>query len=140
MLPVLAWLTRRNRQLAALLVLSLLPMLSYFGHWQFSVPIPGTDLAVGIPAGDGHHAEGHSHPGHDEDAASHAAHCHAGPASCVDAPVAGIAAFAQLMEASLLVTAAGVLVLVLLDSERRPAGAPVSPDLRPPRRAGLAPP
>lgn len=134
-MPVLAWLTRHDRQLASVLVLSLLPMLSYFGHWQFSIPIPGTEYAAGLPEAAGHHADGHEHG----DAASHASHCHAGPASCLDAPVAGIASFAQLAEATLLVAAAGTLVLMLLESELPLAGAAVSPDLRPPRHAGLAP-
>ncbi|PFG73506.1 hypothetical protein [Tepidiforma thermophila] len=99
---------------ARVLLVSLLPMLSFFGHWPaLAVPIPGTGIELQLPfsgpvPGDGgthDHADGHAHaPG------DHEAHCHAEMATCAETQVGGQAPVTVLLETVLQLLGAGAWV------------------------------
>jgi hypothetical protein len=86
----------------AVLLLALLPMLTYMGHWpSLEFPIPGTGAYWQLPFSDGWGAghddsAGHSHS-HDTEEGDHAQHCHTNMGSCLVATVGAIAAAAILM-------------------------------------------
>ena len=93
------------------LLASLLPMLSFFGHWPaLAVPIPGAGIELrlpfsGPPPGQGgthSHADGAAHaPG------DHEAHCHTAMATCAETQVGGQAPVTVLLETVLLLLGAG---------------------------------
>jgi len=105
---------RRVQAPAWLLLLAILPTLTFLGHWPgLSVGIPGTDLFLGVPGQAQAHDEGTSEsPGHDAD--GHAQHCHSGVATCSDVPFTGASAFALLQEAVAAIGAAGLLTLLVV--------------------------
>jgi hypothetical protein len=112
-----------------LLVASLVPMLSFMGHWPESVPIPGTDQYLSVPF-----AGVHTHE--EEDAHAHSQHCHGNSASCSDVPALVGAGFALIRDVLSFGTAGGLLLLLALQWWLPRGGAFVSPELQPPK--GLA--
>lgn len=90
----------RPRTLAWLLAVAYLPSVTFFGHWDLHIDVPGTNVYVGFVAAHEAGAATHTHthnastgdPAQDE----HARHCHAGPAECGDAPVISTATVALL--------------------------------------------
>lgn len=126
-------LARLERILAWALVVAFLPSVSYLGHWDLSVHIPGTQWSVGLPLHEGAPGDGHSHAAGDE--SDHERHCHSGAATCGDTPITGISAFADLARAAAFATAAGTLTLLAAAWWRPAYAANVAPDLQPPRIA-----
>ncbi len=127
---VAGWIAPR---LPWLLLVSLVPMLTFMGHWPSTLPIPGTDSFISVPlAGSGSHDE-HS-PG---SGAEHARHCHGGVASCGDAPAGAGVSLALVETPGTLAVAALGLIALALASWRPRRSFTVGPELRPPR-AGFA--
>ncbi len=110
------------------MALSLVPMLTFMGHWPAAVPIPGTNEYLSVPLA-GHHSHAED-DGHD-----HAQHCHGDSASCSDVPTLAGVGFA-LMNEWLAFVAAGHLLLALALQWWRPGTAnALVPELQPPRFA-----
>lgn len=136
---------RLQRVVSWLLLLSLLPMVTFFGHWPaLALAVPGTGFELRVPfsgsppaaaAPGGHvHADG---SGHDH-GGDHEAHCHASMASCGDARVGGAAPVTVLLETVVLLLSGGPWVAVAARGAGglRPAAAAV--DEPPPRHCSLA--
>ncbi len=121
---------RNRRRIAVLLLLSLVPMLTFMGHWPSSVPIPGTDQYLSIPLA-GHTDE---HTGHN-DGHDHSQHCHGDAASCSDAPVFAGVSFALMSEPLAVQAAAGLLWATALLAWRPRQSNSLLPELQPPRLA-----
>ena len=112
------------------LLLAMLPMLTFMGHWPASFDIPGTSYYVGMPFTG---AQGHSHEGgegHD-----HSSHCHGDSASCSDVPAQAGVSFGLMTEAIALVVAAAVLFAVAKTARTILREYVLSPEPQPPRRA-----
>jgi hypothetical protein len=121
---------RTRRRISVLLLGSLLPMLTFMGHWPTAIPIPGTDQYLSIPlAGHEEHQDGH------EDGHSHAQHCHGNSASCSDVPAFAGVSFALMSEALTFGAAAAFLVAVALHWWRPRQPNTLLPELQPPRPA-----
>lgn len=114
-----------RRRASWLLVLALLPTLTFFGHWPAEISIPGTGYYLALPgaapapAGD---------DGHD-----HSSHCHADASSCSDVPATAGVTFAILNECVALFGACGLFVLLALRWWKPGEGFTPSPELEPPR-------
>ncbi|HML97851.1 MAG TPA: hypothetical protein PKD75_05175 [Tepidiformaceae bacterium] len=114
-----------RRRASWLLVLALLPTLTFFGHWPAELSIPGTGYYLALPgaapapAGD---------DGHD-----HSSHCHADASSCSDVPATAGVTFAILNECVALFGACGLFVLLALRWWKPGEGFTPSPELEPPR-------
>jgi hypothetical protein len=100
--PVLTPRSSRVRHL--ILIVALLPMLTYLGHWPaIEFPIPGTGAYWQLPFsegwGTGHGEDGHSrsHRSTGSDDGNHAQHCHTDMGSCLHATIGAIAAAAILL-------------------------------------------
>jgi len=122
------------RKIALGLFLSMLPTLTYFGHWpEVYLDIPGTGLVLGLP-GSGAHA--HTPTGAEEDGAegAHRDHCHAESASCSDVPFTGVSAFAMVNRAIAVLGATGMLTLLAVRWWKPVYSHPLVPELQPPRR------
>lgn len=120
---------RRSETFAWTLLLALVPMLSFFGHWEIRFDIPGTGYYFSWPTD--------SSDDHDDPASSHehAGHCHGEVASCSGSPVTAAAPVA-LLSRDLVFPVADALLTPLLSAPWRPAGANVViPDPPPPRLA-----
>lgn len=114
---------------SAFLFVALLPSVTFFGHWQVRVEIPGTDYYVGAsqPQIDSHSEDGHNH----------ASHCHENMATCSDVPFTGGATVAMLQdEVSVLHLLGLAHPSPLTEAVAHDAGAR-QPDLQPPRMSAL---
>lgn len=88
-----------------ILLLSLLPMLTFFGHWpRIEMSIPHTDSVVVFWPGEADSGEtegGHTHTaqagGHSH-ADGHEQHCHVDASSCSDIPYTGFSTVLMLQE------------------------------------------
>lgn len=119
--------------MSLLMLAAILPTLTYLGHWELVVPLPG-DQELTIIAAEG----GHTHRHDDDHAAEHARHCHGDAASCSDAPFTGVSAFALLSAAVALLGTAGTAHEVPGGWWHPHRSNRVNPLLRPPRPASLA--
>lgn len=128
---------------ALVLLVSLLPMLTFFGHWPaITVTLPGTAVALqlpfsGPPPGP---AAGHSHVGGDAHAhapGDHEAHCHASMASCAQTQVGGQAPVTVLLETVTLLLGAGTWLAMAARAERAHREADLRSIDPPPRIALL---
>jgi hypothetical protein len=117
-----------RRRASWILVLAILPTLTFFGHWPEQVSIPGTGYSFAIPGSFSTVADGATSGGHD-----HSSHCHADAASCSDVPATAGVSFALLNENLTLFGAGGLFVLLAVlwwvPGERF---AP-APEIQPPR-------
>lgn len=129
---------RFNVRLSILLLVAIVPTLTYFGHWPVvAVDIPGTDFYIQLPGSEGHpggddHGFGATAGSH-SDAHEHAQHCHGDTATCTDMPFTGASAFALMEESLAALGIAGLLTLVALQAWRSEALASVGPELQPPK-------
>ncbi len=127
--PAFSSVKRPLRRRSLVLLVALLPTLTFFGHWpaiQFTVP--GTDLQIGLP-GEGHDdGAGESSSGHD-----HTRHCHADLTSCSDVPFTGASAFALLIDTVAFLSAAALWTLTSCRWWLPTVQATVRPELAPPR-------
>lgn len=126
---------RQHRRLALLLLVAFLPSVTFLGHINVHIEVPGTGLYVGLPAPATH--EHGAHAGHHDDRAEHERHCHADFASCSDVPFTGASAFLLLEEAARMLGLAGLMVLVFAAARRPGTSAGIAPLLPPPRFAAL---
>lgn len=113
--------------MARLLAVSLLPMLTFAGHWEPRIDIPFTNYYWGLPVLG--HESSHSHA-HD-----HSDHCHGESASCANKPVTSGASFALLREVVLLLGTAAIAIGLDGRWWRPRPPALVLPELQPPRYA-----
>lgn len=123
--------SRTRRRISILLLLSLVPMLTFMGHWPGSVPIPGTDQYLSIPLA-GHQTHDDSH----EDSHAHEQHCHGNSSSCSDVPAMAGVSFALMNEMLALTVSAGLLWAIALQWWRPRGSNSLLPELLPPRLAG----
>lgn len=117
--------------MAKLLVVSLLPMLTFFGHWEPRIDIPFTNYYWGLPdfAHEGNAGAAHEHD-HDHD---HDGHCHGDSASCASKPVTSGIGFALLRDSLLLLGAAAIATRVAATWWKPAHWTSVRPELQPPR-------
>lgn len=132
---------------AWLLLLAILPTLTFMGHWpDIRIGIPGSTAWLTIPLaseGDHHHEgtpgehganpedEHHSEFGTEED--GHGRHCHADAASCTNTPFTGISAFALLSESVALLGAGGFATLLVHQLWEPTSDLTPGPEFLPPR-------
>ena len=109
------------------LLVAILPSLTFLGHWSISIDVAGIDLTLieAIP----HEDEQAAH----DDQPAHTNHCHANAASCTDVPFTGASPFALLGDSIAYLGAAAVLVVLLFGAWRPWATVTVGPEPRPPR-------
>ena len=117
----------------ALLLVAILPSLTFLGHFGISVDIPGTNSYVVLVPGGGHDDahEGTTH--------THESHCHASVATCTDVPFAGASPFALLHNAIVFLGATAVMIGVSLNAWRPRRVTVISPLRRPPQARPGAP-
>ncbi len=120
----------RQRRAALWLLLALLPMLTFAGHWPSHIDIPGTNLYVTLPFA----SQAHDHAGAGDD---HGRHCHANAANCSDVPAAAGVSFALMNETIATLGVGALMVAIALASWQAPPALAISPELRPPKRAPL---
>lgn len=119
------------RRLSVLLFAALLPMLSYAGHWDFQLHVPGIESTERAEDAHVHHHE----DGAEGEAHRHSEHCHGGAASCSDVPFAGASAFALAGQAIAVLGSEGRLLALAVLAWAPHGGEIVAPELRPPRGA-----
>lgn len=117
-----------QRKVSILLALSLVPMLTFMGHWPAAVPIPGTDQYLSVPFA-GHASE------EEEGAHDHSQHCHGDSASCSDVPALAGTSFALMEEVLAVFTAGGLLWAAALQWWMPLRPNSLLPELQPPRMA-----
>lgn len=115
----------RTTTMAKLLAVSLLPMLSFWGHWEPRIDIPFTNYYWGLPAHD--HA---ASPAQEHD---HSGHCHGDSASCASKPVTAGVGFALLRDTVLLLGAAAIATRITPTWWKPARWGNVHPELRPPQ-------
>lgn len=120
------------RRRSLFLLVALLPMLTYLGHWPrlgFDVPLTGGYWELPFVSG-----PPSSHHGSEADEEPHhAQHCHADSASCLNGTAEAIA-FGALLAAFIdTLGADGPSLILPLASRRLPQGRTLSPDRPPPR-------
>lgn len=111
-----------------MLILALLPTLTFFGHWPREVAIPGTGYYLAIPGSPAAAPGGSTAQGHD-----HSSHCHADAASCSDVPATAGVSFAILNETLAFFGAGGLFVLLALCWWVPGESFTPSPEIQPPR-------
>jgi hypothetical protein len=115
-----------------LLLIAILPSLTFLGHWEIDIPVSGTAWYVAFPGAhtaDHHHDDGSGGGDHEE----HDRHCHANFSSCADVPFTGASPFAVLAECVALLGAAGTLVLLAATAWQPGKLLDIIPEPRPPR-------
>ncbi|MCO5202116.1 MAG: hypothetical protein M9925_10485 [Chloroflexi bacterium] len=117
-----------RRRASWILVLALLPTLTFFGHWPEQISLPGTGYYLAIPGSSPVAPDGTANGGHD-----HSSHCHADAATCSDVPATAGVSFAILNETVALFGAGGLFVLLALRWWVPGEGFTPSPELEPPR-------
>ncbi|MEO8541330.1 MAG: hypothetical protein ABI577_16430 [bacterium] len=119
---------RARSRISLGLALTLLPMLTFMGHWPDAVHIPTTDQYLAIPLA-GHHS-------HEEDEAhEHEQHCHGNSASCSDVPNIAGTGFALMNQSLTAAIAATALLWAVALRWWRPGGTnSLIPELQPPRQ------
>jgi hypothetical protein len=122
-----------RRAASWVLILALLPTLTFFGHWPQQVSIPGTNYYLAIPGSPAAASEGEASDGHD-----HSRHCHADAASCSDVPAASGVSFAVMNETLAFFGAGGLFVLLALRWWVPGEGFTPSPEIQPPRTLAAA--
>ena len=129
----------RLRWQSKLLLLAILPTLTFLGHWPvLTLSVPGLALSLTIPFVSEEtldHAAAINGPvvSSGTDAQEHTQHCHANVATCTDIPFTGGSAFALLGEAVAFLGAAAILVALSMRPWRPTHESAVPPELRPPR-------
>lgn len=122
-----------RRAASWVLILALLPTLTFFGHWPEQIPIPGTGYYLAIPGSFPTVPDGAASDGHD-----HSSHCHADAASCSDVPATAGVSFAILNETLALFGAGGLFVLLALRWWVPGEGFTPAPEIQPPRTIAAA--
>ena len=123
---------RARRRASWALLLALLPILTFMGHWPAAVHIPGTESYLSIPLAG---AEGHDD---ESDHHNHSEHCQAGSAGCSDTPAAAGVTIAVGNTALAIALADGLLLLALALSWRPAEMRSLVPDTRPPKMSAPA--
>jgi hypothetical protein len=118
----------RARGLQVLLLIAILPSLTFLGHWGLQFDIPGSRLYVVLmPAP----------PEHEHDPAEeskHEQHCHANAASCTDVPFTGASPFALLQSSVEHLGAMALLIAFSVAVWRPGRSLTIGPELQPPQR------
>lgn len=127
--PRLRRLVRTARFRHLLLLVAILPSLTFLGHWALQFDIPGTNSYLVVVPGEAHDD---SHTGH-----SHEQHCHAGVATCTDIPFTGASPFALMHDAVFYLGASAVLIFLGLNTWRPRKSMTIAPLLEPPRTRSL---
>ena len=113
------------RRMALWLLLSLMPMLSFAGHWPTHIDIPGTDFYLTVPfAGAVDAAETGEH--------SHGEHCHEDAAGCSKTPSTAGVGFALMHESIAALGAGALLIAVAARTRRLRADGVILPEIPPP--------
>lgn len=113
-----------------LLLVAILPSLTFLGHWALQFDIPGTNSYVVVVPGETHE-DAHTEHTHEQ-------HCHAGVATCTDVPFTGASPFALMHDSVIYLGASALLIVLGLNTWRPRQSTTIAPLLEPPRRRGLA--
>ncbi len=116
-----------QRRAALWLLLALLPMLTFAGHWPSHIDIPGTNFYLALPFA----TQGHEHAGSTDD---HGRHCHSNAASCTDVPAAAGVSFALMNESIAALGVGALMVAIAIRSRQSPLSTSISPERRPPKQ------
>lgn len=114
-----------QRRMALWLMLALLPMLTFFGHWPTHIDIPGTGLYLTVPFAGPIQDDATEH--------DHAQHCHGEASGCSKTPATAGVGFAIMNETIAALGAAALLVAVASRTRTLRAPRGVTPELPPPR-------
>jgi hypothetical protein len=120
---------RQPLRISVVLLAALLPMLTFFGHWDELGITPHSHAAHEHDERTTHASPGQPHHHH----AEHASHCHVDLASCADVPLTALTGFALLNDSLAVLGEAGVLIPVNSRPEQRPRANVVRPAVPPPR-------
>ena len=133
--PALArWLPVGTNSRSLLLLVAILPALTFLGHWPALVfPVPGVEAVIAVPffGHDGNSFAADSHANEQE----HEQHCHANASSCSDVPFTGASAFALMNTAVASLGRNAHSVQMFATSLNVPTENTLSPELRPPNAA-----
>jgi len=117
---------RAQRRLSWALVIALVPMVTFMGHWPTSVPLPGTNLYIVLPfaapstgTGSGDH--------------QHEQHCHGNAAGCSDTPTAAGVSVGLVNQELALPVAAGAFIALAFALWLPASWRTDQPELQPPR-------
>lgn len=121
---------RHRLPYAWILLGAFLPSITFAGHWDFAVPIPGTEITLGFFPVQAHGAM----PGA-PDSESHRDHCHVDASGCSDQPLVSGAPVAHLSDALALGASFEDIRHAGSAREVRPESAVTAPDIPPPRAA-----
>lgn len=120
---------RTAASIAPVLLIALLPMFTFFGHWEIRFDLPGTRYYFSWPTDS---RGGHGDPA---DQHEHAGHCHGEVASCTNSAATAVAAVALLGRELLIDIDATPPVALPSDAWQPSAVCTVAPEPPPPRRA-----
>jgi hypothetical protein len=109
-----------------LLLVGILPSLTFLGHWTVQFDIPGTNSYVLVVPGE-------AHDDLHEDVHTHESHCHASAATCTDIPFVGASPFALMHDSVIYLGVAAVLIVLGLNTWRPRKSTTVAPLLQPPQ-------
>lgn len=123
------------QRISLTLAVSLIPMLTLMGHWPTAVPVPGTTLYLSLPLAGAQHQHGGEET---DEQQAHEQHCHGDSAGCTDVPSLAGTSFGLMGEAIGLAISGAALWLAALRWWLPNGANAVVPELRPPRRVGLA--
>ena len=116
-----------------LLLVALLPTLTFLGHWPaLTLAVPGTESVLAIPLF-GHDGNSFAPASGEDDEHEHEQHCHANAASCTDVPYTGASAFALMALAVATLALAASHIRMYAALRQIPAGLALPPELQPPR-------
>lgn len=116
-----------RRRLALWLLIALLPMLTFAGHWPTHIDIPGTGLYLTLPFAGPVQGDANAH--------DHGQHCHDDATGCSKTPSTAGVGFAMMNESIAALGAATLLIAVALRARSLSAPRELIPELRPPRTA-----
>jgi hypothetical protein len=118
----------RARGLQVLLLIAILPSMTFLGHWGLQFDIPGSRFYVVLmPAPQEHEHD----PGEES---KHEQHCHANAASCTDVPFTGASPFALLQSSVEHLGAMALLIAFSVAVWRPGRSLTIGPELQPPQR------
>lgn len=115
-----------------ILLIALLPTLTFLGHWSLQIDVPGTNLYVVLIPGEPEHSHA-ADSQEPEDEASHSQHCHTNAGSCSDVPFTGVSPFALLSESVAHLGEGGALIALVLALWRPWRSLAIAPEEMPPR-------
>ncbi|MGD9933520.1 MAG: hypothetical protein AB7T37_07350 [Dehalococcoidia bacterium] len=113
---------------AWILFLAFVPSISFAGHWDVQVAVPGAGVTIGFSP-----SHAHVSPGGAEPLSQHRDHCHVDASGCSDQPLVSTAQVGHLGELIALGAPFDAAQDARPSGQVRPEGVVMSPDIPPPR-------